>query len=204
MNLNDVHRGIKKYKQRRRIGRGPGSGYGKTSGRGEKGQRSRAGWSSHPTFQGGSMPMVRRIPKRGFNNKWALVVATVNVSDLEAKFEAGEEVTPESLRARNLAKGRYDELKVLGNGELTKSLKVSAHRFSKTAEEKIKKAGGETTKLVAKTPATEKIAALKSSKPQKQQAESAVEPPAAEPPAAEASETPAPEKSDSTEKPAEE
>ncbi|MFH1920861.1 MAG: 50S ribosomal protein L15, partial [Planctomycetota bacterium] len=79
MNLNDVHRKIHKHKSRRRLGRGPGSGQGKTSGRGSKGQRSRAGWSVHPTFEGGQMPLVRRIPKRGFNNRWALSVAVVNV-----------------------------------------------------------------------------------------------------------------------------
>ena len=79
MNLHDIHRGIHKFKRRRRIGRGPGSGHGKTAGRGHKGQKSRAGYSRQITFQGGAMPMVRRIPKRGFNNRWALVVAVVNV-----------------------------------------------------------------------------------------------------------------------------
>ena len=143
MILNDIHRGIKKYKNRRRIGRGPGSGHGKTSGRGHNGQKSRAGYSARPTFQGGAMPLVRRVPKRGFHNKFALTVATVNVADLEAAFEAGEEVTAETLRSRSLAKQRYDILKVLGDGELTKKLKVCAHRFSKSAAEKIEKAGGE-------------------------------------------------------------
>ncbi len=89
------------------------------------------------------MPLVRRVPKRGFHNKFALTVATVNVADLEAAFEAGEEVTAETLRSRSLAKQRYDILKVLGDGELTKKLKVCAHRFSKSAAEKIEKAGGE-------------------------------------------------------------
>lgn len=150
MRLDDVNRGIKKFKKRRRIGRGPGSGHGKTSGRGEKGQASRPGWSRHPTFQGGAMPMVRRIPKRGFNNKWALTVATVNVKDLENTFDAGEEVTAESLRERSLARGRYDVLKVLGDGQLTKALTVSAHRFSKTATEKIEQAGGKVVVLPGK------------------------------------------------------
>lgn len=152
MNLDDVHRGIKKFRKRRRIGRGPGSGHGKTAGRGHKGQKSRAGFSQKPTFQGGAMPLVRRVPKRGFNNQFALTVATVNVSDLEAAFEAGAEVTPESLREKSLAKCRYDVLKVLGDGELTKSLKVSAHRFSVSAKEKIEKAGGEVTVLPGKAP----------------------------------------------------
>ncbi len=155
MRLDEVNRGIHKFKRRKRVGRGPGSGHGKTCGRGEKGQKSRAGWSQHSTFQGGAMPMVRRIPKRGFTNQWALTVATVNVSDLEARFEAQEEVTPDSLRARGLAKGRYDVLKILGNGELTKRLTVAAHRFSKTAVEKIEKAGGKTVVLPGKKPAAE-------------------------------------------------
>ena len=144
MNLNDIHQGITKYKKRKRIGRGPGSGHGKTSGRGHKGQRSRAGASFHPTFEGGQMPLVRRIPKRGFNNRWADAIAIVNLADLEARFNDGDEVTPDTLKANNLAKGRYDVLKILGDGELSKKLKVTAHRFSKSALEKIEKAGGET------------------------------------------------------------
>jgi large subunit ribosomal protein L15 len=152
MNLNDVHRGITKHKKRKRIGRGPGSGHGKTAGRGHKGQGSRAGYSVHPTFEGGQMPLVRRIPKRGFNNRWALTVVIVNLSDLEARFEDGAEVTPDTLKAKNLAKGRYDVLKVLGDGELTKKLKVSAHKFSRSAIDKIAKAGGETIVLPGKAP----------------------------------------------------
>jgi len=165
MRLDEVNRGIRKFKKRKRVGRGPGSGHGKTCGRGEKGQKSRAGWSRHPTFQGGAMPMVRRVPKRGFNNRWALTVITVNVKDLEARFEAGEEVTPQSLRERALAKGRYDLLKVLGEGELTKALAVSAHRFSKTAAEKIEKAGGKVVILPGKTPVAEKVKEKKAAAP---------------------------------------
>lgn len=156
MILNDVHRGIKKNKKRKRIGRGPGSGHGKTSGRGHKGQGSRAGSSSHVTFQGGTMPMIRRIPKRGFNNRWALTVAVVNVGQIDQAFDAGEEVSLETLAAKNLAKGRFDVLKVLGDGELSKKLKISAHRFSKSAAEKIEKAGGEMVVLPGKTPVKEK------------------------------------------------
>lgn len=152
MMLNDVHRDIKKFKKRRRVGRGPGSGHGKTSARGHKGQKSRAGWSQHPTFQGGAMPMVRRIPKRGFNNKFALQVAIVNTGDLETLFDAGQEVTPEALKEKNVVKHRYDVLKVLGDGPLTKKLTVSAHRFSKTAQEQIEKAGGKVVVLAGKTP----------------------------------------------------
>lgn len=152
MNLNDVHRGIRRHKARKRLGRGTGSGQGKTAGRGHKGQGSRSGASAKPVFQGGTMPLVRRIPKRGFNNRWAKEIAIVNVGDLGDYFSDGDSITPESLARHNLAKGRYDELKVLGNGELKKKLKISAHRFSKTASEKIVKAGGEVIVLPGKTP----------------------------------------------------
>jgi large subunit ribosomal protein L15 len=152
MILNDVHRGIRKNKKRRRIGRGIGSGYGKTAGRGHKGQGSRAGFSNHPTFQGGAMPLVRRIPKRGFNNRWALSVVVVNLGQIDKAFEAGEDVTLEALSTKNLAKGRFDLLKVLGDGELTKKLNISAHRFSKAALEKIEKASGKAVVLPGKTP----------------------------------------------------
>ena len=152
MNLNDVHRGIRKHKKRKRIGRGTGSGHGKTCGRGHKGQRSRAGSSRHPTFEGGQMPLVRRIPKRGFHNRWALAVAVVNVGDLEERFQADDDVNPDTLKAKNLAKGRFDLLKILGDGQLTKKLKVSAHRFSKSAREKIEQAGGQVVVLPGKAP----------------------------------------------------
>ena len=152
MNLNDVHRGIHKRRKRKRVGRGPGSGHGKTCGRGHKGQASRAGWSQQPTFEGGQMPLVRRVPKRGFHNRWAALVAIVNVGDLETRFQADEEVNPDTLKARNLAKGRFDLLKILGDGQLSKKLKVSAHRFSKSAREKIEQAGGEVIVLPGKAP----------------------------------------------------
>ncbi len=150
MNLNDVNEGIVKNKKRKRLGRGTGSGLGKTSGKGHKGQRSRAGHSQHPTFQGGAMPMIRRIAKRGFNNKFALVVGEVNVADLEANFDAGDEVTPDSLREKGLANYKYDVLKVLAKGEISKKLTVTAHRFSKSAKEKIEKAGGSIVELPKK------------------------------------------------------
>ncbi|MEQ8790041.1 MAG: 50S ribosomal protein L15 [Pirellulaceae bacterium] len=156
MNLHDVNRGINKHKKAKRLGRGPGSGQGKTSGRGHKGHKSRSGYSRKAVFQGGAMPLVRRVPKRGFNNKFALTVFAVNVSDLERAFAAGDEVTPATLREKSLAKARYDLLKVLGDGELTKKLKVSAHRFSASAREKIEKAGGEVVVLPGKTPVEEK------------------------------------------------
>jgi large subunit ribosomal protein L15 len=152
MNISDVHRGIHKNRARKRLGRGIGSGQGKTAGRGHKGQGQRNGVSFSPIFQGGTMPLVRRVPKRGFNNEWAANVAVINVGDLNEAFKSGDQVTPEALVAASLVKGRYDELKVLGNGELTKKLKVSAHRFSKSAAEKIAKAGGETVVLPGKAP----------------------------------------------------
>ena len=142
MNIHEVHEGIEKYKKRKRLGRGTGSGLGKTSGRGHKGQRSRAGHSQHPTFQGGAMPMIRRIAKRGFNNKFALKIGEVNVAQLEQHFAAGDEVTMESLKAKALANYRYSVLKILGKGEISKKLTVSAHRFSESAKKKIEAAGG--------------------------------------------------------------
>ncbi|QDU58248.1 50S ribosomal protein L15 [Aeoliella mucimassa] len=156
MILDDVHRGIQKNRKRKRLGRGPGSGQGKTAGRGHKGQGSRAGSSRKPTFQGGAMNLVRRIPKRGFNNRWGLTVVVVNLGEIDKAFEAGAEVTLEALAEKNLAKGRYDLLKVLGDGELTKKVKISAHRFSKSALEKIEKAGAEAVVLPGKTPVAEK------------------------------------------------
>ena len=147
MNIHDVHEGIVKYKKRKRLGRGTGSGLGKTSGRGHKGQRSRAGHSQHPTFQGGAMPMIRRVAKRGFFNKHGLTVGEVNVGELEARFEAGAEVNGETLKAQNLANYNYKVLKILGTGEITKALTVSAHKFSASAKEKIEKAGGKVVVL---------------------------------------------------------
>ena len=156
MRLDEVHQGVTKNKKRRRVGRGPGSGHGKTSGRGHKGQGSRAGWSQHPTFQGGAMPLVRRVPKRGINNKWGKRDVIVNVGDLENTFQAGDEVSPEILENTPLLGHTFDELKVLGNGELTKKLTVSAHRFSQSAAEKIEKAGGKVVRLLGPTPVEEK------------------------------------------------
>jgi len=152
MKLSDVHRGITRHRKPKRVGRGPGSGHGKTCGRGHKGQAARSGWSRRPGFEGGQMPLIRRIPKRGFHNRFADVVAFVNVGVLEKYFAAGEEVNPETLRLRGLVKENYDVLKILGSGELTKPLKVAAHRFSASAKEKITKAGGEIILLPGKQP----------------------------------------------------
>ena len=150
MKLNDVHQGITKNRKRRRIGRGPGSGHGKTAGRGHKGQGSRAGWSRHPVFQGGAMPLVRRVPKRGFNNKWAEPDRRRSTSVIwKLDFEAGDSITPERCSNRPPLLGhRYDEFKILGDGELTKKLTVSAHRFSKSAVEE-DRTGGRTSRASA-------------------------------------------------------
>ncbi|HEX6986881.1 MAG TPA: 50S ribosomal protein L15 [Planctomycetaceae bacterium] len=143
MILDDVHRGITKHKPRKRIGRGPGSGHGKTSGRGHKGFYSRSGSSRRAGFEGGQTPLFRRIAKRGFSNAFFRAkVAVVNVSALEEAFEAGATVTPEDLVARGLTNGKFDVIKILGNGELSKKLTVRAHRFSDSAKEKIAAAGG--------------------------------------------------------------
>ncbi|TWU45958.1 50S ribosomal protein L15 [Novipirellula aureliae] len=164
MNLNDIHRGITKHRKRKRIGRGVGSGTGKTSGRGHKGHKSRSGYSRKPNFQGGAMPMFRRVPKRGFNNKWSVDVFAVNVGKLNETFEDGSEITLELLAEKDLAKGNFDEVKILGDGELTKKLTVSAHRFSKSAEQKITAAGGTVNKLAPKQTPAERVAKLKTAK----------------------------------------
>jgi large subunit ribosomal protein L15 len=123
-----------------RVGRGVGSGLGKTSGRGQKGQYARTrGFKPH--FEGGQTPLQRRLPKRGFRNPFPTITAEVNVGDLDG-FAAGAKIDEQALRSRGLVKGRFDRLKILGSGELTKSVAVSAHAFSKAAVAKIEKAGG--------------------------------------------------------------
>lgn len=164
MDLNEVHRGVGKNKNRKRVGRGQGSGDGKTSGRGHNGHKSRSGYSRKPTFQGGAMAMVRRIPKRGFTNKFASVVYGVNVCQLAEVFEDGAEINIEAMAAKNLAKGTFDEVKILGDGVLTKKLNVTAHRFSKSAEEKILAAGGVVNKIPAKRTPKQRVADLAAAK----------------------------------------
>jgi large subunit ribosomal protein L15 len=127
-------------KNKTRKGRGPGSGLGKTAGRGQKGQHARRG-TFKPAFEGGQTPLARRLPKRGFNKHNPAVVAEINVGQLEV-FESGANVDERALRERGLVKGHIDRIKVLGNGELTKKITVTAHSFSKGAQEKIAKAGG--------------------------------------------------------------
>lgn len=127
--------------RRKRLGRGMGSGTGKTCGKGHKGQMARKGNKHKAGFEGGQMPLIRRIPKRGFNNPARVVYIGVNVNVLNT-FDADSEVTPETLRAAGLANGTYDGIKILGVGELDRKLTVTAHAFSASARSKIEAAGG--------------------------------------------------------------
>ena len=146
MDLTTVHQGVHKHRKKKRVGRGIGSGHGKTSTRGHKGQFSRSG-ANHPPeiYEGGQMPLVRRIPKRGFShNTWRRFFAVVNIGDLDKCFPDGATVDPEALRRAGLAKGPVDGVRILGTGELSKRLIVRAHHFSKAAAEKIAARGGQT------------------------------------------------------------
>lgn len=126
----------------KRIGRGHGSGWGKTSGKGHKGQKARSGGSIRPGFEGGQMPLQRRMPKRGFNNIFRKKIVALNLKQLETKFDNGAVVDVDALRNAGLVKNSFDGVKILGNGELTKSLTVKVDGFSATAKEAIEKAGG--------------------------------------------------------------
>jgi len=126
---------------KKRVGRGPGSGNGKTAGRGEKGQKSRTGFSRMRGFEGGQMPLHRRLPKRGFTNIFKKIHAVVNLSDLE-RFDNGSTIDEAALRQAGLVKGKNDGIKVLGNGKLSKKLTVQAVKFSETARKQIEAAGG--------------------------------------------------------------
>ena len=141
MKLHELSPAAGSAKAAWRKGRGPGSGNGKTAGKGHKGQNARSGGGVRPGFEGGQLPLYRKLPKRGFNNKFAKVYATINVSDLN-KFEDGATVTLESLVACGIVRKENDGLKVLGNGSLKKALTVEAKVFSATAKEKIEAAGG--------------------------------------------------------------
>ena len=144
MKLNEL-KALPEAKRRKIVGRGPGSGMGKTSTRGEKGQKSRSGVSIKPWFQGGQSPLYRRIPKRGFNNaKFTLRYAVINLSDLNKYFKDGDVVTPEVLKEKGIIKNQLSGIKVLANGELECKLTVKANRFSSKAVTKIENAGGKT------------------------------------------------------------
>ena len=141
MKLNELQKNIGATHARKRVGRGPGSGLGKTCGRGQKGQKARSGASINPVFEGGQLPLYRRLPKRGFTNaKFKTTYAVINLSDLN-RFEDGTVVTPALLKDTGLVKKQFDGVKVLGNGKLEKKLTVQANKFSDSALEKIKEAG---------------------------------------------------------------
>lgn len=138
--VQDLRPAVGATRDRKRVGRGPGSGHGKTAGRGNKGQKSRSGYRHQRGFEGGQMPLHRRVPKRGFTNIFRVEYDVVNLSDLE-RFDAGESVTPERLAQLRLAHPRRP-VKILGGGELTKALTVTAHKFSGSARSRIEAAGG--------------------------------------------------------------
>ena len=129
-------------KKSKRIGRGHGSGWGKTAGKGHKGQKARSGGSIRPGFEGGQMPLQRRVPKRGFNNIFAKNVVAVNLSTLNRKFNDGDTVDVESLKAAGVVKNGFDAVKVLGNGKIDKKLNVKVSAYSESAKAAIEAAGG--------------------------------------------------------------
>lgn len=142
MKLHELTPAVGSKKEVKRVGRGPASGNGKTAGKGHKGQKARAGRGMRPGFEGGQMPLQRRLPKRGFNNIFASKIVTVNVSDLEKRFADGDVVDAAALKAAGLIKKELDGIKVLGNGELTKKLTVKVNAYSEAAKAKIEAAGG--------------------------------------------------------------
>jgi large subunit ribosomal protein L15 len=142
LSLNNLHPAPGSTHKKKRVGRGPGSGLGKTAGRGHKGQKSRSGYSSRAGFEGGQMPLQRRLPKRGFTNVFKKQWIEISLAKIDANFNAGDEVTPEILHDRGLIKKAKHDLVILGNGDITKALTISSHRFTKAAKEKIEKAGG--------------------------------------------------------------
>jgi large subunit ribosomal protein L15 len=145
LSLNNLHPAPGSTHKKKRVGRGPGSGLGKTAGRGHKGQKSRSGYSSRPGFEGGQMPLQRRLPKRGFTNIFKKQWIEISLAKIEENFNAGDTVTPEILHQRGLIKKAKHDLVILGNGDFTKALTISAHRFTKTAREKVENAGGTAT-----------------------------------------------------------
>ena len=143
MNLSNLKPAAGAKQQKKRVGRGPGSGSGKTAGRGHKGAQSRSGFKYKRGFEGGQMPLHRRLPKRGFNNfDFRTEYAVVNLDQLEAQFDAGATVNAETLREAGLVRGKQRRIKILGRGEVTKALTVHAHKFSGKAAEKLAAVGG--------------------------------------------------------------
>ncbi len=141
MKFEDLRPAAGSNRKRKRVGRGEGSGHGKTSGRGHKGQGARSGGNTKPGFEGGQMPLQRRLPKRGFHNPFRIEMAVVNLSQIEL-LPAGQEITPETLVSHGYVNGRNTRVKVLGDGSLSTALTVKAHGFSARAKEKIEAAGG--------------------------------------------------------------
>ena len=148
LGLNNLRPAAGSTHKKKRVGRGPGSGLGKTAGKGHKGQKSRSGYSSKIGFEGGQMPLQRRLPKRGFTNIFKKKWLEISLAKLEENFDAGDEITPEVLHERGLIKKAKHDLVILGTGEMSKALKISAHRFTKTARDKIEKAGGSITEII--------------------------------------------------------
>jgi len=182
MRLHDIKPRPGAKHRRKRLGSGESSGLGKTCGRGHKGQKSRSGGGPRSTFEGGQMPLYRRLPKRGFNNaNFKKIYAVVNVGLLEDSFDEGALINDQSLREQGIVKGRYDGIKILGAGEVSKKFKLSVNKVSDSAKEKIEKAGGsielsiKTEEPIAKKPAAKEPVAE----------EPVAEEPAAEEPAAE-------------------
>jgi large subunit ribosomal protein L15 len=141
MTLDELKPAAGSNRKRKRVGRGDGSGHGKTSCRGHKGQGARSGGGTKPGFEGGQMPLQRRLPKRGFHNPFRIEMSVVNITQLEV-FASGAEVTPEALVAQGLVRGKNPRIKILGDGSLSKPLMVKAHGFSAKAKEKIEASGG--------------------------------------------------------------
>ena len=148
LSLNNLKPAKGSTHKKKRVGRGPGSGLGKTAGRGNKGQKSRSGYSSKIGFEGGQMPLQRRLPKRGFTNIFKKEWLEISLAKIEESFSGGDEVTPELLHERGLIKKAKHDVVILGTGEISKAINVSAHRFTKTAKDKIEKAGGTATVIV--------------------------------------------------------
>ena len=145
LSLNNLRPAKGSTHKKKRLGRGPGTGLGKTAGRGHKGQKSRSGYSSKVGFEGGQMPLHRRLPKRGFTNIFKKQWIEVSLEALDRSFDANAEITPEVMHHRGIIKKAKHDIVVLGNGNISKALKISAHRFTKSAREKIEKAGGAVT-----------------------------------------------------------
>ena len=187
MRLHDIKPNPGAKHRRKRLGSGESSGLGKTCGRGHKGQKSRSGGGPRSTFEGGQMPLYRRLPKRGFNNaRFKKTYAVVNVGLLEDSFEEGALINDQSLREQGIVKGKYDGIKILGAGEVSKKFKLSVNKVSDSAKEKIEKAGGSIElSIKSEEPVAEKPAAEEPAAEEPAAEEPAAEEPAAEEPAAE-------------------